>query len=134
MAFGDYSTYQRQNRQRCTDNLFIATDANKTLLSPTTVNNQLFIQKLTFVSKTAAAQVILLQDTTSTPIVIGTIPASVAAGVAYVLDFGPRGMPLGVGKNLVTSNTAGPAGQIHIEAYERLGATVGINDGAALQA
>lgn len=129
---GDYSQYQKWNTSRTTDVLLLATDAGKdNVIVVRSANHQLFIQKVVYTVKTAAAQAILIQDDAGTPVVIGTVPASQATPITF--DFGPKGIPLTAGKNLDLSNTAGPAGEFHIEAYEKI-VSGAINTGLAASA
>lgn len=78
-----------------------------------------FIQKLTIVITTSAAQIITIADSNSSPVVIGSIAASAALGSVYTIDFGARGFALTEGKNLVLSQTAGPAYSYSVDAYQK---------------
>lgn len=117
--YGDYTSYQKWNSNKTTDVTLLAADSNKdNCIAVKSANHQLFIQKIYYNVVTAAAQTVTFRDDAGTPIVIGVIPASVTTSILF--DYGPRGYPLTAGKNLDIINTAGPAGQIHIEAYEKV--------------
>jgi hypothetical protein len=124
MPFGDYGHFQRFHTSRNANVNQLAADTSQTLITVRSAGHQLWIQKITYVPDVVAAQAITIKDTTGTPVLVGLIPASQAT--PYVIDFGPEGVPLAIGKNLVTANTAGPAGQFHVEAYEKIGTTTGL--------
>ena len=115
---GDYEQFQRWYTSKTTDVTLLAADSNKdNCIAVKSANHQLFIQKIFYNIVTSAAQTVTFRDDAGTPINVGIIPASATGSVLF--DFGPRGFALTAGKNLDIINTAGPAGQIHIEAYER---------------
>ena len=128
---GDYVGFQTQFASRTTDlNVLAATD-DSTLITVRSANHQLFIQKIVVSVTTYSAKTWLFKDTASTavPIAFLSIPAgAVALGSesgTMVWDFGPTGVALTVGKNLVLDvSAAGAAAFIHVEAYEKLGAAV----------
>lgn len=103
---------------------FLATD------TPTTIGNdfitvksssyQLYIQKIVVNVSTVAAQAITFQDDAGTPVVITALAASAALGEHTILDAEDEGIPLTQGKNLDFTGTAGVAGSIYVEAYQKL--------------
>lgn len=110
---------QKSNPSKTVDVTLAAADTGKAdVVAVKSANHQLFIQKITYNPVTVAAQAVTFQDDAGTPVKIGVIPASQATPLT--LDFGPKGVALTAGKNLDISNTAGPAAQIHIEAYEKI--------------
>jgi len=110
----------------------LTSDATKTLVTVRNASYTLFIQRITYVPTTVAAQAITVKDSAGTPVLVALIAASVAA--PYVADFGPEGIPLTEAKNLTAANTAGPGGRFKIECYAKLTAAgVNINSGASLQ-
>lgn len=125
---GDYTHLQFQHTRKILDRQIVAADdttALNNILTPKTANHQLYIQKLTFHETTESnGKSLTFQDDTSTPIVIGKYSSvTAAAGIpkSLVLDYGPTGYALGIGKNLdVVVSAAGIAGALHIEAYEKL--------------
>jgi hypothetical protein len=131
-GFGDYGHFQALYTSKNTNVVLAATDGGKdNIIVPKSANHQLWIQKISYNPITAAAQAVTFQDDNGTPLKIATVPASQTLPIVF--DFGPEGVPLTVGKNLDISNTAGPAAEIHIEAYERLGAVISYLAGASLQ-
>lgn len=118
MSFGDYSHYQRWYTDKSSDTVLGTGDTSKTLITCKDANHQIYVQKVSYNPVTPAAQAVTIEDS-GVPLVLDTIPASQALPVN--LDFGPRGTPLGAGKNLLAvPASAGPAAQIHVEAYERI--------------
>jgi hypothetical protein len=114
-----YMTFQKNNPSKTTDVNLATGDTNKAdVIAVKSANHQLWIQKIVYNPITVAAQAVTFQDDAGTPVKIGTIPAS--QSTPLTLDFGPKGVALTAGKNLDISNTAGPAAQIHIEAYEKI--------------
>lgn len=110
---------QKWNPSKTVDITLAAGDTGKNdVLAVKSANHQLWVQKITYNPVTVAAQAVTFQDDAGTPVKIGVIPASQATPIT--LDFGPKGVALTAGKNLDISNTAGPAAQIHIEAYEKI--------------
>lgn len=100
----------------------LTSDATKTLVTVRSANYTLYIQRITYVPTTVAAQAITVKDSAGTPVLVALIPASQAT--PYVADFGVQGLPLTAGKNLTCSETAGPGGRFKIECYAKL-TTVG---------
>ena len=98
----------------------LATDATNTAIAALSAKHTIFVQKLTVVITTSAAQIITIKDTAGTPVVIGSIAASAALGSIYTIDFGARGFALTEGKDLVFAQTAGPAYSYSVEAYQKL--------------
>jgi microcystin degradation protein MlrC len=129
---GDYSQFQKWNTSKTTDVVLAAGDTVKAnVIVVKSANHQLWIQKIFYSPVTAAAQAVTISDTTGTPVVIGVVPAS--QSTPFTLDYGPKGMALAAGKNLtITPAAAGPAGQIHIEAYEKI-VSGAININSAVQ-
>lgn len=127
--YGDYSQYQKWNISKTADVVLAAADTGKdNCIAVKDANHQLFIQKIYYNIVTSAAQAVTFQDDAGTPVKIGIVPAS--ATLPILFDFGPKGIALTAGKNLDISNTAGPAAQIHIEAYEKV-VSGAINTGTA---
>lgn len=101
----------------------ITTDATKTLVTVRNASYTLYIQRVTYVPTTVAAQAITVKDSAGTPVLVALIPASQAT--PYVADFGVEGIPLTEAKNLVCSNTAGPGGRFKIECYAKFTVAAG---------
>lgn len=137
---GDYRFYQRQYTDKSTDlNVLAATD-DTTLITAKSVAHQIFVQKISVNISTYSAKTWQFEDSagTAVPIANLSIPAAAVAlnseSSTIVYDFGPKGFPLTVGKNLVLNvSAAGAAGQIHVEAYEKLGSVINHLSGASLQ-
>lgn len=144
MSGGDYAFYRRQYSDKTTDlSILAGTDysaSNGTaVVSPKTANHRLYIQKITVNPSTYAAKTWTWQDNAGTPVAFAfdSIPATAptAGGdCAYVHDFGPKGRALTIGVALLLKmSAAGVAGGVHIEAYEKLDATIASEAGAASQ-
>lgn len=129
---GDYLFYKNTYSDKTTDFVLAAAAAGQdNVIAVKSASHQLFIQKISYSVVTAAALAVTFRDDAGTPVNIAVVPASQATSIVY--DFGPKGRALTVGKNLDISNTAGPAADIHIEAYEKLGAAISYLAGASLQ-
>ena len=96
-----------------------AADSSKTWITAIDAKHTIFVQRLTVVITTSAAQIITIEDSAGTPVVIGSIAASAALGSAYTIDFGARGFALTEGKNLQSLQTAGPAYSYSVDAYQK---------------
>lgn len=124
-ATGDYAYFQKLYSSKNTNVTLATGDAGKdNVIVPKSANHTIYVQKISYNVITSAAQAVTFQDDNGTPLKIGVVPASQT--LPLIIDHGPEGVPLTVGKNLDIANTAGPAAQIHIEAYERLGAVVAV--------
>jgi hypothetical protein len=97
----------------------VAATASTNAITALSAKHTVFVQKLTVVITTSAAQIITIADSNGTAVVIGSIAASAALGSIYTIDFGSRGFGLTEGKNLVLSQTAGPAYSYTVEAYQK---------------
>jgi hypothetical protein len=123
MAAGDYTQYRRWYADKTADVDLATGDGGKAnVITCRSANHQLFIQKISYLPITSAAQAITFQDTANTPVKIGVVPASQTSPI--ILDYGPAGRALTAGKNFSLANTAGPAAAVHIEAYEKLTANI----------
>lgn len=128
---GDYLHWQFQHTRKVTDT-FVLTTTDFTagdgtaVISAKSANHRLYIQKILVSITTYAAKTWTFQDSASTPVPIGLVSIPAAApttggDVVYEIDFGPTGIALTKGKNLLLKMSAtGAAGAIHIEAYEKL--------------
>lgn len=98
-----------------------ATDPDRTpLIACSNSKHQLFIQKIQVFVSTAAAQAItFVASTTATVTAILPASASAGGGGHTVLE-SDEGLALPAGESLNVSGTAGVAGVIIVEAYERL--------------
>ena len=94
-------------------------DASTTLATVPSAKHTVFLQKMTVVITTSAAQIITIKDSAGSPVEIGSIAASAAKGSVYTIDFGSRGYALTEGKNLLMTQTAGPAYTYAIDAYAK---------------
>lgn len=131
MSQGDYNFYQRRYTSRSGQlNVLAATDTT-TLVTVRSASHQLFVQRIIVDITTYSAKTWTFNDSTGTPVPIKfiSIPAAAVALPSesndMVADFGPEGIALSVGKNLVlTMSGAGAAGVVKFEVYEKLGAAV----------
>lgn len=128
MSRGDYLFFQRFNASRTTDVEVLTGTQNYTgAITCRSANHVIWIQKITLNISTHAAQTITFRDTAATPLQFGS-HLDAATGVdSIVYDFGPKGKACTIGKDFAVSQAAaGIGGNVHIEAYERLGAAVAI--------
>lgn len=135
---GDYTKYLRHYQDISFDyDLATGTGGPVTLATVRNANYTIYVQKITTDVVTFAAKTLSFEDSANTPVVIAqdSIPSTepTSAGAqAYDHDYGPIGTALTQGKNLVLAlSGAGVAARIHVQAYQRLTATVNINSGAA---
>ncbi len=126
MSAGDYLHWQFQYTRRVVDLNVLAATGDTTILTPLSASHTIYVQKISVNITTYAAKTWLFKDSTATPIPIAflSIPAAAVAlpseSGSIVFDFGPTGVALGLGTNLVLDvDSAGAAGMVHVEAYER---------------
>jgi hypothetical protein len=136
----DYGWYRAQYSDKTTIKQILASDSGTfdAVIAPKSVNHSVFVQRIIFNVTTDAAQTLTFQDGAGSPVVIAKSPASPGLGIEIVADFGPQGIQLTRGEELdIVISAAGLAGQINLEAYERLTPTsalpVAYDSGAALQ-
>lgn len=90
-------------------------------------NYRIYVQKIVVNVSTVAAVTITFKDDAGTPVVVAELPASAAKGAVVILDAGPLGIPLTLGKNLdITASAAGVAGSLSVECYQKLDAAVAV--------
>lgn len=142
---GDYMFYKRQYTDKTADIQILAgTDYSggdgTAVVSVKSANHRLYIQKIEISITTYSAKTWTFQDSAGTPVPIAHVSIAAAAEAhvsesgTMVYDFGPKGLPLSLGKNLLLDmSAAGAAGMIHIEAYEKLDATISYLAGASAQ-
>jgi hypothetical protein len=134
----DYAFYQRQyTSKNATATILAATD-DTTLVTAKSANHTIYVQKIHIT--TYSAKTWNFEDSNGTPKDIAhvSIPAAAVAlpseSNAIVHDFGPEGIALTEGKNLVLDvSAAGAAGIVTVEAYEKLTAASNYLSGASLQ-
>lgn len=133
---GDYTHFQSLYSSK-NANAEVAAGGTGTISAKST-SHQLWIQKVTISIKTHAnAKNITLADTNSSAVTLGVLTdKTAAAGVpdVVVFDFGPEGFPCTVGKDFtLVSDSSGPAFTYHVEAYEKLGASISYLAGSSKQ-
>lgn len=137
---GDYLFYKNTYSDKSTDvDIVVGTQNYGNVIAPKSANHQLWIQKITLSITTHFDGTITFDDDGAGPaIAVYTdelTPATTGEGhVPIVWDFGPKGRPLTLGANLdIGQAAAGIVGVVHIEAYEKLGASISYLAGASLQ-
>lgn len=117
---GDYTFYQRHYSDRTTDGAL--TSGGTVTVAPKSSNHQLFIQRITVnIITHANAKTIIGGDGTLTISTINDLTAAAGVPDQVVHDFGPKGRALTVGATFtLTSASAGPVADVHIECYEKL--------------
>lgn len=124
----DYGFYRTMFKDASIARTMVAADTtteHADVIIPKSASYTIFVQRIIFNCTTDAAQTLTFQDDNSSAKVIGKSAASPGLGIEIVADFGPKGVALTEGKNLdIVVSAAGLAGQINIEAYQRLTATV----------
>jgi hypothetical protein len=122
MPGGDY-TQKRIFYQDISGNLILGTGTDDTtLVTARTASHTVFIQKAHIqITGASNGKTWQLVDSASTPVQItGPFPTD-TDGSHYDMDFGPVGVPLTEGKNLVVDvSAAGAAGVITWEGYSRI--------------
>lgn len=130
---GDYEFYQNHYSNKTTDGAL--TSGGTVTVAPKTSSHQLFVQKVQVAITTHAnAKTITLGDGTLTIGVVNDLTAAAGVPDVILFDFGPKGRALTVGATFtVTSASTGPVADVHIECYEKLGATINHLSGAGNQ-
>lgn len=126
-----YGRYKKQGTDRTTDLFMVAATDDQTVITVRSANHRLYIQKIEINITTYSAKTWTFTDSANTPVPVAliSIPAAAVAlpseSNTITVDFGPKGVALTLGKNLLLDvSAAGAAGVVHVEAYEVLGATV----------
>lgn len=139
-SFGDYVGYRNHYTDKSMDLTVLAATDDSTLITAKSANHQIFVQRITIEITTYSAKTWLFKDSAGTPVEVKliSIPAAAVAlpseSNSMIADFGPKGLPLTVGKNLLLDvSAAGAAGRITVEAYEKLGAVIAYDSGASNQ-
>ena len=126
---GDYNKYRMAHADRSVDRTVLAATDYTTANALITVRNSshtLYIQRIVVNVTTYAAKIWTFQDNAGTPVSIGKVTIGAAAPATegdqtVTIEFGPVGVALTAGKNLMMlMDATGAAGQVHVEAYERL--------------
>lgn len=123
-------SYRRQVSyyQDISGSLTVTTAAtSSTLVTARNTSQTIFIQKIHVEVTTSAAQTWSFTDSAGTPVNI--VPSVSTAAIAHFdFDFGPLGVPCTAGKNfLLTISSAGAAGQITWEGYQKLSGTTAVS-------
>jgi hypothetical protein len=113
---GDYNRKRIIYQDKSTSADFAATDGDTTLVTGKT-SYTLYIQRISVMIKTSAAQTITFQDSNGTAVYVAKLPSSPGVDTPWVFDFGDSGKALTSGKNLSMIMTAGNAGHVEVLAY-----------------
>lgn len=121
MAYGDAYLEYRRIYSDISGTLALTTSTDDTtLVTNANVNDTIFIQALRVYILTDAAQSISFEDSNSPAKVVARVPTSPGADMPFVWDFGPKGVPLTVGKNFVANVSAtGLAAHIEWDGYQK---------------
>lgn len=125
---GDYEKFIHTNSDKSMDLTVLAATDDTTLITPKSANHQIWVQRIVVTISTYSAKTWLFKDSAGTPVELDliSIPAAAVAlasesNAFAVLDYGPKGTPLTLGKNLLLDvSAAGAAGRVHVDAYEKL--------------
>lgn len=116
MAGGDY-TRKRLIFQDVSTTLSFSASTDDTTLITGRSSHTIFIQRIMVWVKTSTTATETFQDHTTAK-QIAVIPASPGANTRWDFDFGPDGVPLTTGENLLWNVSAvGHAGHLVVEAY-----------------
>lgn len=137
---GDYAFYRRQYSDKTTDLNVVAATDDTTIITAKSAKHTIFVQKITVDITTYSAKTWLFKDSAGTPVPVAaiSIPAAAVAlpseSNSIVFDFGPKGIALTEGKNLLLDvSAAGAAAFVHVEAYEKLTGVLAYDAGASSQ-
>lgn len=96
-----------------------ATD-DTTLVSVRGAAYTIYIQKIIFEVTTDAAQSMSFEDSASTPLILGEIPASPGDSTTHIFDYGEEGFACTEGKDFkMMVSAAGLAGTLKWYGYQR---------------
>jgi hypothetical protein len=99
---------------------FTTATTTTTLTTAKSSAHTIFVQRIIVWIKTDAAQSITFQDNNGTPVIIAKVTTSPGADTRWDFDFGMKGVPLTLGKNLTaTFSAAGLAGHMEIYGYQK---------------
>lgn len=117
----DYALYRRSGRAFATSQDFTTATDDTTLVTAKSTSYYVYIQSITCTIKTDAAQSITFEDSASSPRYVQKVTTSPGADTTWKWDFGPRGIQLTQGKNLVMNVSAtGLAGHVEVVGYQSL--------------
>jgi hypothetical protein len=99
----------------------VAATDDQTLVTARNASTTIFIQRVIVYITTDAAQSWAFTDSNGTPVPVCKVTTSPGVDTRWDFDFGPRGMPLTVGKNfLLNMSAAGLAGTVNWYGYSKL--------------
>jgi hypothetical protein len=102
------------------DLAFTTAQTTATIETAKSATHTIYITRIIVWIKTDAAQSLTFQDNNGTPVIIAKIPTSPGADTRWDFDFGPKGVPLTLGKNLTaTFSAAGLAGHMEWYGYQK---------------
>lgn len=137
---GDYRHFTNLYNDKTTDvDILVGTTSLNNVLAAKSANHQIWVQKIMLSITTHFDTLITFDDDGAGPPIATftdeATPATTGQGeIPIVWDFGPKGRPLTLGANLdIIIGSAGVIGVVHIEAYEKLGASISYLAGASLQ-
>ena len=118
---GDYLWFRRIYRDVSTALTATTATGDTVLITATTANHTIFVQRIIVYITTDAAQSWSFEDTAGTPVQVSEIPTSPGDNTRWDFDFGEEGLPLTEGTNLnLNVSATGLAGRIKVYAYQKL--------------
>lgn len=130
---GDILAVQKETERPFFADVFLdGSTTSYTVETSRSANHTLFVQKIVLSIVTHAnAKNVTVEDSANTPVkIFNHEDVTAAAGIQDVFsaDFGPHGVALTAGKNLVVAadGTGGVVGVVHIEGYEKLTSTINL--------
>ena len=121
---GDYNKYRMAHTEKIANvDILTGTASYADVLTPKSLNHQLFIQRITLSITSHVADTYLVDDDGAGPPIASHLDVTPqAAGVPSVVvwDFGPVGRPVTKGANVDVSHSSTGVAIMHIEGYERL--------------
>lgn len=129
----DYKRYKDLYSDKSTD-IALAAGGTGTIV-PKSAKHRVYIQKVEGAITTHAnAKTITISDGTLTVTLVNDLTKAAGVSDEFRQDWGPKGFAFTLGATVtIASEASGPVADVHVEAYEKLDATLAYDAGAALQ-
>lgn len=112
--------FQKSGRAKNGSLIFTtATTGSQTLVAALDALHTVYVQRIVVTIQTSAAQSITFQDTAGAPVYVAKVSSSPGTDTRWEFNFGPKGLPLTLGKDLVAVfSSTGLAGHMEWNTYQ----------------
>lgn len=130
---GDYTSYKHRYSDKTTD-IALSSGGTGTIV-PKSSKHRVYVQRVEgSITTHANAKTITISDGTLSVTLVNDLTKAAGVPDEFRQDWGPKGFAFTLGATVtIASESSGPVADVHVEAYEKLDATLSYLAGASAQ-